>query len=82
MIIIAEHKVLGSTVNDRADGILSVTNKVSERGAILMSDFFASEDYASMLFFLYLDPLSYGIPSAFGAWDALDVKASTIRQTM
>ncbi|MBR4646462.1 MAG: hypothetical protein IKO75_05050 [Bacteroidales bacterium] len=53
MIIIAEHKVLGSTVNDRADGILSVTNKVSERGAILMSDFFASEDYASMLFFLY-----------------------------
>lgn len=53
MIIIAEHKVLGSPVNDRADGILSVTNKVSERGAILMSDFFASENYASMLFFLY-----------------------------
>ncbi len=30
----------------------------------------------------YLDPLSYGIPSAFGARDFFDVKMSTIREMM
>ena len=30
----------------------------------------------------YLDPLSYGIPSAFGAREVLDVKARTIRDTI
>lgn len=53
MKIIVEHKVLGAPVNDRGDGTLSVTNKVSERGVMLLSDFYAPADHASMLFFLY-----------------------------
>lgn len=53
MKIIVEHKVLGAPVNDRGDGVLSVTSKVSERGVSLLSDFCATEEHASMLFFLY-----------------------------
>jgi hypothetical protein len=58
MKMIVEHRVLGAPVNDRGDGVLSVTGGVSERGTILLSDFFDStssvpEDHASMLFFRY-----------------------------
>ena len=31
---------------------------------------------------IYLEPLSYGMPSAFGASDFLEVNASTMREIM
>jgi hypothetical protein len=58
MKLSVEHRVLGAPVNDRGDGVLSVTGGISERGSILLSEFLdssssAPEDHASILFFRY-----------------------------